>query len=200
LTHGYETGRLDLPFTGIATFARAPHVPDWDAIEAHVAILGAPLDSGTQWRPGARFGPRAVREASTLFSFGHAGAYDHEDDATYLEGVRIVGMGDADIVHIDHAASLAAIGLAVRKALAAGALAVTVGGDHSVTSPCVEACDRRLRALHRPGHGHALAWWDPPLGGPDARRRPRGSRPDRGAGPRGGDVRRRPRSSLSDWL
>jgi len=82
--HGYEAGRLNLPFVGISTFGKRPYVADWDAIEADVAILGAPFDFGTQWRPGARFGPRAVREASTLFSFGHAGAYDHEDDATYL--------------------------------------------------------------------------------------------------------------------
>lgn len=147
MTHGHETGRLDLPFTGIATFARSPHVADWDAIDADVAVLGAPIDSGTQWRPGARFGPRAVREASTLFSFGHAGAYDHEDDATYLEGVRIVDMGDADVVHTDHAASLAAVALGVGKALAAGALPVTIGGDHSVDIPCVEAF-----AAHGPVH------------------------------------------------
>ena len=46
---------------------------------------------------GARFGPRGVREASTLFSFGHAGAYDHEDDVTYLEGVRILVGGIKDL-------------------------------------------------------------------------------------------------------
>ena len=88
--HGYEAGRLNLPFVGISTFGKSPYVEDWDAIDADVAILGAPYDFGTQWRSGARFGPRAVREASTLFSFGHAGAYDHEDDAVYLEGVRMV--------------------------------------------------------------------------------------------------------------
>jgi len=81
--HGYETGRLNLPFVGIATFGKRPFVEDWSKIEADVAVLGAPFDGGTQYRPGARFGPRAVREASTLFSFGHAGAYDHEADATY---------------------------------------------------------------------------------------------------------------------
>ena len=98
--HGYESGRLDLPFVGISTFGKRPYISDWDAIEADVAILGAPFDFGTQWRSGARFGPRGVREASTLFSFGHAGAYDHEDDATYLPGdVRIVDIGDADIIH-----------------------------------------------------------------------------------------------------
>ena len=84
MAHGYETGRLNLPFVGIATFGKYDYQPDWSAIDADVAVVGAPYDFGTQWRPGARFGPRAIREATTLFSFGHAGAYDHEDDVTYL--------------------------------------------------------------------------------------------------------------------
>ncbi|MEM9871499.1 MAG: agmatinase [Pseudomonadota bacterium] len=142
MTHGYDSGRLNLPFVGIATFGKRPYVQDWDALEADVAILGAPFDAGTQWRSGARFGPRAVREASTLFSFGHAGAYDHEDDATYLpETVRIVDMGDADIIHTDTEGSHANIEAGVRAALAAGALPVTIGGDHSVNIPCIRAFD-----------------------------------------------------------
>ena len=142
MSHGYESGRLNLPFVGISTFAKKPYVEDWDAIDADVAILGAPFDFGTQWRSGARFGPRGVREASTLFSFGHAGAYDHEDDATYLgEDVRMVDMGDADIVHTDTETSHANIEYGVRKALAAGALPVTIGGDHSINIPCIRAFD-----------------------------------------------------------
>ena len=140
--HGYEAGRLNLPFVGISTFGKRPYVENWSKIDADVAILGAPFDFGTQWRPGARFGPRAVREASTLFSFGHAGAYDHEDDATYLPGsVQIVDMGDADIVHTDTLQSHANIETGVRAALAAGALPVTIGGDHSVNIPCINAFD-----------------------------------------------------------
>lgn len=138
--HGYEAGRLDLPFVGISTFGKRPYVSDWSAIEADVAILGAPFDAGTQWRAGARFGPRSVREASTLFSFGHAGAYDHEDDATYLPGeVRIVDIGDADIVHTDTVKSHANIETGVRAILDAGALPVTIGGDHSINIPCINA-------------------------------------------------------------
>ena len=142
MTHGYDSGRLNLPFVGIATFGKRPYVEDWSSLQADVAILGAPFDAGTQWRSGARFGPRAVREASTLFSFGHAGAYDHEDDATYLpETVRIVDMGDADIIHTDTTGSHANIETGVRAALAAGALPVTIGGDHSVNIPCIRAFD-----------------------------------------------------------
>ena len=74
--HSYDKGRLNLPFVGISTFGKRPYVADWSAIDAEVAVLGAPFDFGTQFRAGARFGPRAVREASTLFSFGHAGAYE----------------------------------------------------------------------------------------------------------------------------
>jgi hypothetical protein len=99
--HGYEAGRLNLPFVGLCSFGKFPYQPDWGSIDADFAVLGAPFDFGTQFRAGARFGPRGIREASTLFSFGHAGAYDHEDDVAYLEAdkIRIVDIGDADIVH-----------------------------------------------------------------------------------------------------
>jgi agmatinase len=96
---------------------------------------------GTQYRSGARFGPRAVREASTLFSFGHGGAYDHEDDLVYLpmDNVRIVDVGDADIVHTDTVASHGNTELAVRKILEREALPVVLGGDHAVNIPCIRA-------------------------------------------------------------
>jgi agmatinase len=139
--HGYESGRLNLPFVGISTFGKSPLCLDWDKIDADVAVMGAPFDFGTQWRSGARFGPRGIREASTLFAFGHGGAYDHEDDATYLpaDRVRMVDIGDADIVHTDTIRSHANIEHGVRKMLAAGALPVVLGGDHSINIPCIAA-------------------------------------------------------------
>ncbi len=139
----YDKGRLNLPFVGICTFGKNHYVSDWDAIDSDVAVLGAPYDFGTQWRAGSRFGPRAIREASTLFSFGHGGAYDHEDDVTYLSSdkVSIVDIGDADIIHTDTVQSHANIEYGVRKILAAGALPVVLGGDHSINIPCVAAFD-----------------------------------------------------------
>lgn len=139
-SHGYESGRLNLPFVGLPTFAKSPYVQDWEAIDADVAVLGAPFDCGAQYRSGARFGPRAVREASTLFSFGHSGAYDHEDDATYLgEDVRIVDLGDADIIHTKTDESHANIEMGVKKILQSRALPLIIGGDHSVNIPCINA-------------------------------------------------------------
>jgi agmatinase len=139
--NSYDTGRLDLPFVGHCTFGKRPICTDWQRIDADIAVLGIPYDMGTQYRAGARFGPRAIREASTLFSFGHAGVYDHEDDATYLERdeVRMVDVGDVDIVHTDTSRSHGNTELAVRRILASGALPVMLGGDHAVNIPCIRA-------------------------------------------------------------
>jgi agmatinase len=143
MSHGYESGRLDLPFVGFCTFGKYPICADWDHIDADVAVLGAPFDLGTQWRAGARFGPRAIRDASTLFAFGHSGAYDHENDVVYLpaDKTRIVDLGDADIIHTDTIGSHANIERAVRKILAAKATPVVLGGDHSINIPCINAFD-----------------------------------------------------------
>ena len=139
--HSYDHGRLDLPFVGHCTFGKRPSCLDWESLDADVAVLGIPYDMGTQYRAGARFGPRAIREASTLFSFGHGGAYDHEDDAVYLatNEVRIVDAGDVDIVHTDTVTSHRNAEMAVRKLLERGALPVALGGDHAVNIPCVRA-------------------------------------------------------------
>ena len=145
--HGYESGRLNLPFVGHATFAKATPCLDWQSIDADVAVLGVPYDMGTQYRSGARMGPRAIREASTLFSFGHSGAYDHEDDVNYLEDVRVTDIGDADMVHTNSDKSHANTEAAVRAILAKGAMPVILGGDHAISAPNIAAFSK-----HGPVH------------------------------------------------
>jgi len=138
--HGYNKGRLNLPFVGICTFGKYPYQPNWDEINADIAILGAPFDCGSQWRTGSRMGPRGVREASTLYSFGHDGAYDHEDDIVYLKSnSKIIDIGDADIIHTDTISSHKNIEYGVRKILASEAIPVVIGGDHSINIPCINA-------------------------------------------------------------
>jgi len=141
MANDYDDGRLNLPFVGICTFGKYPYISDWDQINADVAVMGAPFDFGSQFRTGSRMGPRSVREASTLFSFGHAGAYDFEDDITYLpsDSTRIVDIGDADIIHTDTIKSHANIKFGVKKILAANAIPVVIGGDHSINIPCIDA-------------------------------------------------------------
>ena len=141
MVNNYDEGRLNLPFVGICTFGKYPYISDWDQINADVAVMGAPFDFGSQFRTGSRMGPRGIREASTLFSFGHAGAYDFEDDVTYLpsDSTRIVDIGDADIIHTDTTKSHSNIKFGVKKILAANAIPVVMGGDHSINIPCIDA-------------------------------------------------------------
>lgn len=135
--------RLDLPFVGVSTFMNKPLLREGEPIDADIVFLGAPFDLGTQVRPGARFGPRGLREASRLMAVGENGAYDPEDDIRYLRpaDARIVDMGDADMVHIDAQRCLDTIEADVRRILAAGALPLVCGGDHSVHIPCIRAFD-----------------------------------------------------------
>ena len=139
----YDEGRLNLPFVGICTFGKYPYLNDWNNISADIAVMGAPYDFGSQFRTGSRMGPRSIREASTLFSFGHAGAYDHEDDITYLPSklTKIVDIGDADIIHTDTLKSHENIKYGVKKILNAKAIPIILGGDHSINIPCIDAFD-----------------------------------------------------------
>jgi agmatinase len=139
--NNYEKGRLNLPFVGICTFGKYPYIEDWNNIQADVAVMGAPFDAGSQYRSGARMGPRGIREASTLFSFGHAGAYDFEDDITYLpaDEIKIVDIGDADIIHTDTKQSHENIKFGVKKILEANSIPIILGGDHSINIPCINA-------------------------------------------------------------
>jgi len=141
MNNKYDEGRLNLPFVGICTFGKYPYNEDWNNINADVAILGAPFDSGSQYRSGARMGPRGIREASTLFSFGHAGAYDFEDDIIYLpsEATKIIDLGDADIIHTDTKKSHENIKFGVKKILESNCIPVVLGGDHSINIPCINA-------------------------------------------------------------
>jgi len=133
--------RLDLPFTGIATFARVPHHPDLATLEADVAILGAPYDLGTQVRSGTRLGPRAIRNASMIYALREISYYDAEFDRVFLEGVSVVDVGDVDMIHGNPERCLANVERTVRSIVGRGALPVTLGGDHSVPIPILRALE-----------------------------------------------------------
>jgi agmatinase len=137
-----ENERLDLPFTGIASFAKYPVCASLDDLESDVAIIGVPYDMGSQWRAGQRFGPRAIREASTLYGFGRDGAYDPEREITFLGPEwRIFDVGDVDIVHGELHRSFDNVRRNVEKVLERGAMPVVLGGDHSVTIPVLQALE-----------------------------------------------------------
>ncbi|HKG27657.1 MAG TPA: agmatinase [Thermomicrobiales bacterium] len=131
---------INLPFTGIASFSKWPIVTNMGELDADVAVLGMPYDQSTQYRSGARFGPRGIRDGSTIYGFALGGAYDPERDEMFLDDRwRLVDCGDVDIVHGDQNQSHENLRHAVRTIVERGAMPVVLGGDHSITAPIVEA-------------------------------------------------------------
>ena len=153
--------RLNLPFTGLVSFMRVPTCPDLSALDADVAILGAPTDEGSPWKPGSRFAPRKIRELSVKYAgYGpiqkQLGYYDIEEDRRYLEyerrARRIVDCGDSDIVYTNVKKTFENITRDVGRILRAGAFPVVIGGDHAVTYPVVRAYQERLNVVHFDAH------------------------------------------------
>ena len=121
-------------YAGLLTFAGCPYTQDPAELEGFdAAVVGAPMDELVSDRPGARFAPRAIRAASCP-----PGPH-LEAKVDAFSALRVVDFGDAPIIPADPAVSHAAIASTVGQVVTAGALPVTLGGDHSITKPCVEA-------------------------------------------------------------
>jgi agmatinase len=153
--------RLNLPFTGLVSFLRAPVCASFDELDADIAILGVPSDEGSPWKPGARFAPRKIRELSVKYAgYGpvqnQAGFYDIDEDRRFLEyefvNRRIADCGDSDIIYTNVEQTFENITGDVRKILLAGAFPVIIGGDHAITYPVVRAYEQRLHVVHFDAH------------------------------------------------
>jgi agmatinase len=125
-------------YAGLLTFAGVPYTQDPRELRGvDVAIVGAPTDDLVSDRPGARFGPRAIRAAS-------APPGPHlEVRVDAFSELRVVDFGDAAVVPADPARSHAAIESLLADVHAAGAIPVVLGGDHSIAEPDIRACARR---------------------------------------------------------
>jgi agmatinase len=127
------------------TFCKAPLVLDPKDLEgADVAIVGAPIDETVSNRPGARYGPRAIRQADV--GGGLPPMRPNMDvGLDPFEVLKVVDYGDAGIVPADAERSHAALKRAVGEIMAAGAVPVVLGGDHSIAHPNVGAAAEHLR-------------------------------------------------------
>lgn len=136
----------NLPSVGMASFFRSPVCEDFSKVKADVAFLGIPYDAGTGFRPGTRFGPREIRNFSLRYSAwgGHVpnGYWDISRDQRFLNGVTMVDCGDVDITYYDFEVNRRKITSSVEALLDRGTLPVMIGGDHSVTFPCISAFAR----------------------------------------------------------
>jgi agmatinase len=122
-------------FAGLPTFAGMPYTEDpAELARADVAIVGAPIDDLVSDRPGARFGPRAIRAASCP-----PGPH-LEAGVDGFEALRVIDYGDAPVLPADPAASHEAIERTVGEVLEAGAIPIVLGGDHGIAEPDIRAC------------------------------------------------------------
>jgi agmatinase len=140
------------PFVGIPTFLRAPVVDT--AAGARLAVLGVPTDEGSPFIPGSRFGPRAIREQSMRFASAADSRFDVRRGRRLLdvgEG-ELVDLGDVEVVAADPASTAANITAAVREVVAAGAVPVVLGGDHSITLPVMRALEGPLHVVQFDAH------------------------------------------------
>jgi agmatinase len=137
-------------YAGLLTFGSLPYTQDPAELGGvDVAIVGAPADDLVSDRPGTRYGPRAIRAASCPPG-SHLQA---RVDA--LRTLRVVDFGDAPVIPADPDATHAAIEQTVAQVAEAGAIAIVLGGDHSITEPALRAIARRrgpLGLLHFDTH------------------------------------------------
>jgi len=130
---------FDLPtYVGLSTFQKLPWITDPAELARRgvdVAIVGAPLDDMVSHRPGARFGPRAIREAN--YTTGSLNSLQLGiEPFTYL---NVADAGDANVVPTLPTRGHAMIFRKVREVAASGAIPIVLGGDHSITWPSATA-------------------------------------------------------------
>jgi agmatinase len=155
------SGKLVPRYAGPSTFARIPELRDVDSCD--VAIIGVPFDAGTSYRPGARFGPQAVRQASRQLRTNYHPNYD-------VEPFKVQQVADAgDITcnpfNIDEAIKQIEDG-ATDLLNKVGSI-ITIGGDHTIALPLLRAvnkkCGQPVALVHFDAH---LDTWDTYFGAP----------------------------------
>lgn len=132
-------------FIGLPTYLKLPYAKSGAELRelgADIAIVGAPFDMGVSHRPGARFGPRAIRSAG-YFGSPPDWLYHLGMDVEPLKHVTVVDFGDANcppnLIEKSHDVIRAKVG----ETLEAGALPIVLGGDHSITYPSATAVAQR---------------------------------------------------------
>ena len=151
----------DLPaYVGVPTFQKLPLLDDAGLATRRpdVAIVGAPYDEGTSHRPGARFGPNAIRAATY-----HSGSVNSlQLSIQPFEWLEVVDAGDAPVVPANPERAHEVIRRRVAAVAASGAIPVVLGGDHSITLPAASAvaaqiAPRTLGIVHFDAHADTAA-------------------------------------------
>ena len=144
------------------SFFKAPLCTDLNKLDAEVAFIGVPFDQGTLGRPGARFGPDAIRDAPRAYSyvdpFGQRreaeGFFDIDAGDELLRGVTMADCGNITILPSEVTGNFDKLTLAVEQVVERGAFPVVVGGDHAITYPAVRGLSKYplLNIVHFDAH------------------------------------------------
>jgi agmatinase len=142
-----EFSTTDLPYYSDwrGSFEKLPWATDDESLRAagaDVAIVGAPFDDAVSSRPGARFGPRAIRMAPT--AWGSDYAWSIQLDVEPYAHLTVVDAGDAPVVPARAERGLRVIHEKVLRVASSGAIPIVLGGDHSITFPSAAAVARRI--------------------------------------------------------
>jgi agmatinase len=140
-------------FAGPSTFARLPRRDEVERCD--VAVLGVPFDGGTTYRPGARFGPTAVRQATRLLRSYHPGL-----DVEPFADQQVADAGDIGCNPFDIMEAIGQIEAGAEQVLAGAEHLLTIGGDHTIALPLLRVMQRRygpVALLHFDAH---LDTWD----------------------------------------
>ncbi|WP_299404404.1 agmatinase [uncultured Roseobacter sp.] len=135
-------------FSGPGSFMRLPFVNDLKGLD--VAFLGVPMDIGTSWRSGTRFGPKEVRSQSAMIRPYHMGT-----GAAPFDSLQMADIGDLAINTFSLEKSLKIIEQSYDAILNYDAMPMAIGGDHSITLPILRAMHRRhgpLALVHVDAH------------------------------------------------
>jgi guanidinopropionase len=125
-------------FAGIATFMRLPHLPLEEAAgQIDIGLVGVPWDGGTTNRPGARHGPRQIRDLSTMMRH-----VNHATRAKPYDLARCADLGDVPVNPIDLEDTLERITTFYRELAEAGVVPLSAGGDHLATLPILRGIVR----------------------------------------------------------
>ena len=140
-------------FAGIATFMRLPYVAPADADEVDIGLIGVPWDGGTTNRPGARHGPRQIRDLSTMARNAH-----HATGIMPFELCNCADLGDTPVNPVDIEDTLERVEKFYAGVVAQGVLPLTAGGDHLITLPIMRALcnDGPMGMVHFDAHTDTL--------------------------------------------
>ncbi len=127
---------IQLAYAGTDTFGRLSRDDGTSAID--LAIVGIPFDGLVTFRPGARFGPRAIRQSSVLCR-----SYSRSMEMAVYEHLRSVDAGDVAVSAFDYAATFRSIETAIASLDDRGAAVIALGGDHSILLPILRVTARR---------------------------------------------------------